>query len=193
MARTAKEITVAEIRRLTPKDKKYKVNTGGGLNLYVYVFPLGKKSFVWEYTAPDGKRKNYTIGPFPLVSLAQAREKVKELKSQLLLHGIDPAAEKRKTADLVIAIDNYHGNVIIQRALWFALRTAARPGEVTKARWAEINWEDATWRYYVEKKQDQLHIVPPTIPPGKNKEESRRNIPKGRIFIFKASLYAMVG
>ena len=54
----------------------------------------GSKTFCYRYRFSKKKRR-YTIGQFPGVSLREARERVRELKVQVN-NGIDPQIEKRK-------------------------------------------------------------------------------------------------
>ena len=54
----------------------------------------GSKTFCYRYRF-NKKKRRYTIGQFPGVSLREAREKVRELKVQVN-NGIDPQVEKRK-------------------------------------------------------------------------------------------------
>jgi integrase len=61
------------------------------------VFPTGEKSFVYRYTRA-GKRRIYTLGPFPLVSLAEAHER-HAVALKIVDDGGDPiamAAERKQ-------------------------------------------------------------------------------------------------
>lgn len=54
----------------------------------------GSKTFCYRYRV-NGKKRRYTIGQFPGISLRKAREKVRELKVEVN-NGFDPQVEKRK-------------------------------------------------------------------------------------------------
>ena len=62
-------LTEAQIKRLAPKDKPFKVFDGGGL--FLYVSATGK-SWRLAYRLGD-KQQTHAIGPYPAISLANAR------------------------------------------------------------------------------------------------------------------------
>ena len=65
-----------------------------GETLYLYVAPGGSKSWVQRLTV-HGRRCDIGLGGFPVVSLAQARDKAFQNR-KLVRAGGDPLAEKRK-------------------------------------------------------------------------------------------------
>ena len=67
---------------------------GDGATLYLNVAPSGAKSWVQRLTI-DGKRRDLGLGGWPLVTLAEAREKAFENR-KLARAGGDPLAAKRK-------------------------------------------------------------------------------------------------
>lgn len=68
-----------------------KLADGGGLHLFVT--PAGGTTWRIKYRI-EGKEKIYSIGPYPLVSLAAARVELGEVKA-LLLENKDPVTERR--------------------------------------------------------------------------------------------------
>jgi integrase len=60
---------------------------------------------------------------------------------------------------LLIALDGYQGTAVVNAALRLAPLTFVRPGELRKAKWAEIDFDKAEWRYYITKTKVD-HIVP---------------------------------
>lgn len=78
-------------RKAKAEDKLIKLSDGDGLFLHVY--PNGKKLWRMSYRHA-GKQRDMPFGPYPLVSLLEAREK-RYAARRLLLEGKDPAAEKR--------------------------------------------------------------------------------------------------
>lgn len=68
-----------------------KLADGGGLHLFIT--PAGGITWRVKYRI-DGKEKIYSIGPYPLVSLAAARVELGEVKA-LLLENKDPVSERR--------------------------------------------------------------------------------------------------
>lgn len=85
-------LTDAKCRSAKPTDKPYKLFDGGGLHLFVS--PTGAKTWRLAYRSADGKPKTKSFGPFPQVSLAEAREKRDEAKAALR-DGNDPMAGRR--------------------------------------------------------------------------------------------------
>jgi len=72
---------------------------GGGL--YLAVLPSGTKSWRLKYRFA-GREKKLVFGPYPLLSLKQARDRRDEAKREILL-GIDPGAT-RKAALLAVKL-----------------------------------------------------------------------------------------
>jgi len=85
------KLTDLVIRRLKPQAKVKKYADGHGLCFVVS--PAGGRW--WEYRFNyDGKPRVLSLGQYPVVSLAEAREKHLAARKQLDA-GIDPAAEKK--------------------------------------------------------------------------------------------------
>ncbi len=74
-----------------PKEKAYKLSDGHGL--YLEIKPAGSKLWGCKYRYLN-KEKRLSFGPYPLVSLAEARDK-RDQARKLLLENIDPMAEKK--------------------------------------------------------------------------------------------------
>ena len=87
-----------------------KHSDGGGL--FLYVTPEGKKSWRLAYRFL-GKQKLLVIGPFPAISLKEARER-REAAKKLLVDNIDPSAAKQE-AKAVAAIAGKNSFAIIGR------------------------------------------------------------------------------
>lgn len=68
-----------------------KLADGGGLHLFIT--PAGGATWRIKYRI-DGKEKLYSIGTYPLISLAAARVELGEIKA-LLLEGKDPVSHRR--------------------------------------------------------------------------------------------------
>lgn len=67
--------------------------------------------------------------------------------------------EPDRVAELLRMIDGYQGTPAVSAALRLAPLVFVRPGELRKARWADIDLDAAEWRYIVTK-TDTPHIVP---------------------------------
>lgn len=74
------------------KEKPYKLSDSGGL--YLYVQPNGSKLWRLKYRFAD-KEKVLAFGPYPLITIAEARGKRDEAK-KLLLFGVDPPAKRHE-------------------------------------------------------------------------------------------------
>ncbi len=80
-----------------------KLADGGGL--YLFIPPAGSANWRVKYRI-EGKEKIYSVGPYPLVSLAAARVALGEVKAQLL-ENKDPVAERRvNRAEAAAGSDN---------------------------------------------------------------------------------------
>jgi integrase len=86
MARTGKLSAVEVTRAKGPAV----LHDGGGL--YLRASPTGAKSWVFRFQI-DGKRRDMGLGPFPDISLAEARAKAAE-RRKLRHDGIDPLDAK---------------------------------------------------------------------------------------------------
>jgi integrase len=94
----------AQIKTAAPSDKPYKLFDDGGL--FLLVRPTGHRGWRFKYRV-NGHEKLISLGPYPTVSLAKARLKLRRAKA-LLLDGIDPSlkrkAEKYAGADSFEAV-----------------------------------------------------------------------------------------
>lgn len=81
----------AAIRSLKPKEKSFKISDFEGL--FLTVKPTGSKLWHFKYRI-DGKEKLLSIGIYPEVTLAQARAKKDQARSQLA-SGQDPGDAKK--------------------------------------------------------------------------------------------------
>lgn len=85
-------LTETKLRSLKSKDKPYKVADQRGL--YIEVTPSGGK--LWRFRYRVGKtEKKLSIGPYPEISLKEARDVAYEARHSVASGG-DPALEKRK-------------------------------------------------------------------------------------------------
>lgn len=78
-------------RKAKPRDKAYKLADGGGL--YLHVQPGGSKLWRLKYRY-QGREKLLSFGPYPLLSIAEARKKRDDAK-KLLMEGTDPGQQKK--------------------------------------------------------------------------------------------------
>ncbi len=67
--------------------------------------------------------------------------------------------EPKDVAELLRAFDGFNGTLTVQCAIKFAPLVFVRPSELRMAKWADIDFETATWQYLVSKTKTN-HIVP---------------------------------
>jgi integrase len=67
--------------------------------------------------------------------------------------------EPDQVAGLLRAIEGFTGGLIVQHALKLAPLVFVRPGELRRAKWADIDLKAAEWKYQVSKTKTE-HIVP---------------------------------
>ncbi len=84
-------LTDTQVRNLQPREKPFKISDGGRMHLYVT--PKGAKRWRMAYDF-GGKEKLMSLGIYPAVSLAKARDRRAEAKA-LLADGIDPMAKAK--------------------------------------------------------------------------------------------------
>src|SRR5512135_150032 len=87
------KLTDKAVLAAAPREKDYKLADGDGLHLLVK--KTGSKIWRFKYRF-DGKEKLQTIGPYPDVSLKEARDCVFASRRKLR-DGIDPMLEKKAT------------------------------------------------------------------------------------------------
>lgn len=75
------------IKSAKPTDKEYFLSDGNGL--YLRIRPAGDKLWMLRYTNLTGRQAKKSLGPYPSVTLALARELAQEHKESLS-KGVDP-------------------------------------------------------------------------------------------------------
>lgn len=93
MAKKAKELSALAVGRLTAPGHHA---VGGVTGLYLYVSGESARSWVLRVMIGN-KRRHIGLGGFPDVTLAQARDKARTAREQIL-SGIDPIAERKAVA-----------------------------------------------------------------------------------------------
>jgi hypothetical protein len=85
------KLTQAGLRRLIKKSGRH--SDGGGL--YFRVIGEGKSYWIYRYRV-GGKEREASLGPFPELTLAEAREKHAAMRKSVVVDKTDPLAEKRR-------------------------------------------------------------------------------------------------
>lgn len=91
MPRKTLPLSDMQIRQAKPKEKPYKLFDGGGL--FLEVSASGGKLWRFKYRF-GGLEKKLSLGAFPAVSLADARQKRDNVKI-MMAKGIDPTAARK--------------------------------------------------------------------------------------------------
>ena len=104
------------IRTAKPQQKPYKLFDGGGL--FLLVQPNGSKLWRVKYRY-TGKERVYSIGAYPAISMAEARQ-TRESVKKLLAEGIDPILNRRTTKHQHIEASQKTLEVVARR--WFDVK-----------------------------------------------------------------------
>lgn len=99
-------LTQTAVQAAKPRDKPYKISDGNGL--YLLIETSGSKLWRLRYFF-DNKEKMLSLGSFPDVGIANAREK-RDQARKVLATGVDPARKReRDKLDAEIAATNTFG------------------------------------------------------------------------------------
>jgi integrase len=124
-------LSAVAVRGARPREKPYKLADSNGL--YLQVMPSGTRHWRMNYRF-QGKQRTLTFGPYPLLTLAEAREKRDETR-KLLLSGVDPVVKRqqKKLADTLAAASSFQA--VAEE--WVAKQEREGLAEVTisKIRW----------------------------------------------------------
>lgn len=90
MPQKARELSALEVRRLS---RPGRWGVGGADGLALQITPSGARSWVLRLTI-GGRQREMGLGNFPTVTLAEARESVREHR-KLLKEGVDPVAARQ--------------------------------------------------------------------------------------------------
>ncbi len=123
-------LTDTKVKNAKPSEKAIKLTDGFGL--YLLVHPNGSKYWQLGYRF-EGKQKVFSIGVYPAVSLADARQRRDEAK-KLLASCIDPSAKKQ--ADNKTTLEKRNNTR--------AFKTVAKNWFATKTTWSE-DYQRSVW------------------------------------------------
>lgn len=123
-------LTDLECRNAKAGSKLRKLSDAGGLQLWVQ--PTGSRLWRLAYRY-GGKQKLLSIGPYPLISLSEARER-RDAAKRLLLDGIDPAVRKREEKAERLAAKNKFRE-IAEEYVTKLIREGRAKRTISKAEW----------------------------------------------------------
>lgn len=136
MPKLAKPLTDTQVKTAKPREKIYTLADGGGM--YLEVAPSGSRIWRMAYRQADGKSNRLTFGPYPEVTLAEARLKRGAARKQRA-DGADPAKVKRDARLAQEAIETHTFEAVARDWL---LKTATDRAATTQAKnvsWLEKN------------------------------------------------------
>ena len=119
------------IERAKPAEKAYKLADGGGL--FLLIQPNGSKLWRLRYLYL-GKERTLSIGAFPAVGLADAREQREQAKKQIAA-GKDPSVQKRLNRIAAEAASRNTFALVAAEYLERLEANGAAPATLKKNRW----------------------------------------------------------
>ena len=97
------KLTDLRVRKVASKEKRFEISDGAGLALRV--MPTGAKSWIYRYRL-GGVARRMTLGTYPGISLALARERHKAHAAELQ-RGEDPAVKRDEAPTFGTAWDEF--------------------------------------------------------------------------------------
>ncbi len=92
---------------LQPQEKRYDVSDSKRVGLRLRVSPAGTKTWVFEKRIRgESKLRSHTLGRFPVISLAEARDKALVLEKEAV-EGVDRKAEVKNMQTVRTILDRY--------------------------------------------------------------------------------------
>jgi integrase len=131
MARKTVPLTNTQVKQAKPSDKLRKLSDGDGLQLWVK--PNGSKLWMLDYTHPvTGKRSSIAFGPYPALSIAEARKKRAEAR-ELVVSGLDPKEHK----DDLLRENKLAANHTLKSVTtdWFAIKQSKIAETTSRSLW----------------------------------------------------------
>lgn len=120
MPKLVPPLTDTKIKNAKPKDKTYTLADGEGM--YLEIAATGSKIWRMSYRQANGKTNRLTFGPYPTVSLQEAREKRAQAR-KLLTEGNDPSEHKKAQK---AALKEAHANSF-ETIAWEWFKTKIEP------------------------------------------------------------------
>ncbi|HSI41409.1 MAG TPA: integrase arm-type DNA-binding domain-containing protein [Xanthobacteraceae bacterium] len=117
------------------RPREYKLSDGGGL--YLLVKPNGARFWNQAYRY-GGKQKKLSHGPYPILSLADARRLRDEAK-KLLAAGLDPSSEKRSSKIARVSSTETTFGGVADEYLTRLEDEGAAPSTLAKCRWLLVD------------------------------------------------------
>jgi integrase len=118
----ARALSAKQVEQFKPRAETWRTADGGGL--YLQIEPNGSKLWRYKYRLA-GTEKRYSIGEYPAVSLAAARNEHREAR-ELVRQGINPTQHRddRKKQTAADALERNAGSF---HSVWTAWNAATSP------------------------------------------------------------------
>lgn len=176
----------AEIRAFQPMDTPYKKADGGGL--YLEIFPNGSKLWRWKFRVGP-KEKRLALGPYPAVSLANARKR-RDVERLKLEEGIDPALNRKKEkASAKLSQANTFAAVASEYITVKMVGENRAPATISKAQWFLQQLEPAIGTMPIADVEPQMLLAALKKLEAKGRHETAK---KCRSFASRVFRYAVV-
>ncbi len=113
-------ITDSAIRAIKPGDSPQKKAVGGGLVLITY--PTGSKLWRLRYRRPNGKETMLSLGAYPDIGLAEARNVANAIRLSMKSGNADPVREKAREREVAAVAEatTFAGcaNLYMKKKVW---------------------------------------------------------------------------
>ncbi|MEI7247717.1 integrase domain-containing protein [Pectobacterium carotovorum] len=134
MARLTKPLTDTEIKTAKPKEVDYTLHDGDGLQLLIKT--NGKKVWQYRYFRPfTQKRAKLTFGPYPEVTLADARQRRREART-LLTKDIDPYEHQHSLRKQALEAKSNTFKIVAEQ--WLQLKKSSITADYASDIWRSL-------------------------------------------------------
>lgn len=135
MARITRPLTNNEILKAKPREKDFTLHDGDGL--FLLVKTSGKKLWRFRNQRPvSGSRTNLSLGSYPALTLAAARQ-IRDQHLSALAQGMDPQQQQEQASEQrQIELDSIFSTVA---ANWFQLKSKNVTEDYAKDIWRSLD------------------------------------------------------
>ena len=124
-------LTDARIRQAKPRERAWKLNDAHGL--YLVIQPGGSQLWRFKFRI-DGREQKLSFGPYPLVSLKEARALRDEARLELYRGG-NPAQRRRAARAAARLRASHRFEDVAQEYIDKCMAEGQAPATIAKARW----------------------------------------------------------
>lgn len=106
-------LTNVYVEKAQPQARRFSVRDAILPGLLLRVEPSGKKTWLLDYSRPDGRRNTKKIGDARILTVAQARESARQFLAAVTM-GADPAEKKKTVGTFQELIDVHYADWVVQ-------------------------------------------------------------------------------